>query len=137
MLKKVITIILTAVLCFLLISVTAFADGSSTYDISGAAKSSHIAISGSTATCTSTYEDAVAVKSIKIVQSLEKHSYLWVWDTVGSAITKTETDVANMSSTSIRTGITSGTYRVKSVFTVTLYDGTSETVTVYSQEVTV
>lgn len=124
-------------MCFSLLSVTAFAYGASTYDITSAIKSSSLDITGGTATCISTYNGVEIVKSVKIAQSFEKHSYLWVWDRVGSEITKTETDVANMSSTSIRTGITSGTYRVKSVFTVTLYDGRSETFTVYSQEVTV
>lgn len=137
MLKKVIPIILTVVLCFSLLSVTAFAEGSSTYDLTSAIKSSNLVISGSTATCGSSYDGGPVVKSVKVVQSLEKHSYLWVWDRIGSEITKTETDTNSLSCTNIKTGITSGTYRVKSVFTITLYDGRSETLTVYSNEVTV
>ena len=137
MFKKVITLILAVALCLSLLSVTAFADDASAYDISGAYKSSNLGISGSTATCGSSYDGTTFVKSIKIVQSLEKYSYLWVWDTVGSEVSRTDTDTNYMSFTNIRVNITSGTYRVKSVFTVTLYDGTSETVTVYSEEVTV
>lgn len=137
MFKKVLSVMIAVALCFSLISVTAFADSATPYDISGATKSSNLGISGSTATCGSSYDGSTVVKSIKIVQSLEKHSYLWVWDTVGSELSRTETDTDSMSFTNIRVNITSGTYRVKSVFTVTLYDGTSETVTVYSQEVTV
>lgn len=137
MLKKIISVLLTVALCFSLVSVTAFADSSTTYDLTTAIKSSSLVISGSTATCNSSYEGGDVVKSVKVVQSLEKHSYLWVWDRFGSEITKTETDTDSLSCVNIKTGITSGTYRVKSVFTVTLYDGRSETFTIYSNEVTV
>ena len=137
MLKKVVSIILTVVLCFSLFSVNVFAESASTYDLTTATKESNLAISGSTATCGSSYDGVEVVKSVKVVQSLEKHSFLWVWDRIGSEITKTETDTDSLSCVNIKTGITSGTYRVKSVFTVTLYDGRSETLTVYSNEVTV
>ena len=69
------------------------------------------------------------------MQSLERHSFLWSWDTVGGSWTKTETNAVSVTFTNTKSGLTSGTYRVKSVFTVTLSNGTSETVTVYSNEV--
>ena len=46
-----------------------------------------------------------------------------------------ETNAVSVTFTNTKSGLTSGTYSVKSVFTVTLSNGTSETVTVYSNEV--
>lgn len=137
MFKKIIAIFLVATMCFCLFAVTASAAGISTFDISSARKSSNLAISGTTATCGSSYFDSVSVRSIKVVQSLEKHSFLWTWSTVGGEWTKTVTNTDILSFTNTKSGLASGTYRVKSVFTVTLNDGTSETVTVYSTEVAI
>ena len=77
------------------------------------------------------------MSKVTISQSLEKHAFLWSWNTVGGVWTKTQTNVASTVFTNTKSGLTSGTYRVKSVFTVTLSDGTSESVTVYSNEVTI
>lgn len=135
MFKKIVAVLLVAVMCFSLLAITVSAQGISTCDISSAAKQSILSISGTTATCKSSYEGAVYVKSVKIVQSLQKESLFWTWSTVGGEWTKTSTNVASVSFTNTKSGLASGTYRVKSVFTVTLNDGTSETVTVYSAEV--
>lgn len=135
MFKKIMAVLLVAVMCFSLFAVTVSAAGISTFDISSAAKQSTLSFSGTTATCKSSYQGTATVKSVKIVQSLQKESIFWTWSTVGGEWTKTSTNVANVSFTNTKTGLASGTYRVKSVFTVTLNDGTSETVTVYSSEV--
>ena len=135
MFKRIMAVLLVSVMCFSIFAVTISAQGISTCDISSAAKQSILSISGTTATCKSAYIDAVYVKNVKIVQSLQKESLFWTWSTVGGEWTKTSTNVANVSFTNTKSGLTSGTYRVKSVFTVTLNDGTSETVTVYSAEV--
>lgn len=135
MFKKLLAVLMAAVICFSLFAVTVSAAGISTFDISSARKYSSLNISGSTATCGSTYQDTVSAKSIKVVQTLEKQGILWSWSTAGGAWTKTVTNARNLSFTNTKSGLASGTYRVKSVFTVTLSDGTSETVTVYSDEV--
>lgn len=74
--------------------------------------------------------------SVKITQSLEKHSFLWFWDTVGGEWT-TNSKKSSVSFTNYKSGLASGTYRVKSVFTVTTTSGQTETVTVYSAEKTI
>ena len=74
--------------------------------------------------------------TVKITQSLEKHSFLWFWDTVGGEWT-TNSKKSSVSFTNYKSGLASGTYRVKSVFTVTTTSGQTETVTVYSAEKTI
>ena len=135
MFKKIMAVLLVAVMCFSLFAVTVSAQGISTCDISSAAKQSILSISGTTATCKSSYQGTATVSKVVITQSLQKESIFWTWSTVGGEWTKTSTNVANVSFTNTKSGLASGTYRVKSVFTVTLSDGTSETVTVYSAEV--
>lgn len=85
--------------------------------------------------CKSSYNDWQTASKVVIVQSLEKKALLWSWSTVGGEWTKTTTNADTVSFTNTKSGLASGTYRVKSVFTVTLSDGTSETVTRYSSEV--
>ncbi len=135
MLKKILAIAMVAVMCLSLFAITASASGISVRDISSASKYSTLAISGSTATCKSVYEEASVVKSVKVVQSLQKKSFLWTWSTIGGEWTKISTNCSSVVFTNTKSGLASGTYRVKSVFTVTLSNGTSETVTVYSNEV--
>lgn len=135
MFKKTIVILLVVSIFVSVFAISVSAYGISTCDISSATKSSTLSISGTKATCFSKYLDGVAVAKVTITQSLEKHSFLWSWDTVGGSWTKTETNAVSVTFTNTKSGLTSGTYRVKSVFTVTLSNGTSETVTVYSNEV--
>lgn len=135
MLKKCLIVVLTVVMCFSVFVVTATAAGITTCDISSASKTSSLTLSGTTATCTSFYNDCQTASKIVIVQSLEKKSFLWSWNTVGGEWTKTVTNSANVAFSNKKTSLSSGTYRVKSVFTVTLSDGASETVTRYSSEV--
>lgn len=137
MLKKVLTITMVAVMCFSIFGITISAAGISTWDISSANKTSSLVISGTTATCVSKYTDSNTVASINIVQTLEKHAYLWTWNPVCDPWTKGGTNVRNLSLTNTKSGLSSGTYRVKSVFTVTLQNGKTESVTVYSSEVTI
>lgn len=136
MFKKIMSLFLVVVMCFALFVVTASAEDFSTFDISSAAKQSTLSFSGTTATCKSSYQGTVTVSTIEIVQSLQKKSGLWSWSSVGSESTRTYTNLSNVSFTTTKPGLLSGTYRVKSEFTVTLNDGTSETVTVYSDEKT-
>ena len=67
-------------------------------------------------------------------QYLQKQGILWIWSTYDSAEwTKTVySNVLTVSNT--KTGLSSGKYRLKTVFTFTDKQGKTETITVYSDE---
>lgn len=134
MFKKVLSLLVAIVFSVSMIGGTVWASNITPYDISGHIKNSGLSISNKTATCTSSYAGADGeCASIKIVQTLEKHSWLFFWDPI-SENTKTYYNTDDVYFKNYKYNLESGTYRVKSVFTVTLKDGRSETVTVYSGE---
>lgn len=95
---------------------------------------STLTVSGTTAYCASSTRGVDTVK-ITVEQTLEKHSgWFWIWNDVdGASWTKTvNTNTIRLSNT--KTGLSSGTYRLKSVFTLTSSSGKTETITVYSDE---
>lgn len=70
---------------------------------------------------------------ITIKHTLQKYWGLWIWNDVkGAEWSRTEERNSVRLSNSI-SGLDSGTYRVKSVFTLTNKSGKSETITVYSE----
>ncbi len=114
---------------------TVSASNISTYDLSGHTKYSSLSISGKKATCISVYRSlSDDCSSITAVQTLEKHSWFIFWDTVGDECKTTVTNKGSLSFTNYKDNLGSGTYRVKTVFTVVLKNGTSESITVYSSE---
>lgn len=129
--KKVISAILVLMLCmtFTLVA-SAQVD---LYAVGSSKRTSELYISSTTATCTSTYRDQTG-KTAKVIieQSLEKHDFLWSWSTYAGEWTKT-TNGGSAALTNKVYNLPSGTYRVKTVFTVTA-DGSTETITVYSAE---
>lgn len=130
--KKFVSILL-AVCIMMGICVTASAAAADTYDLSTATKSCVLTISSGRADFTSRFYDSdTSIKSVRIDQTLEKHSFLWFWDSLGKWNLTTYDNTAVCSNA--KRGLTSGTYRVKSDFTVTYYNGHKETVTVYSNE---
>lgn len=139
--KKVISIMLSLLLCFSF-SVPASAMTASIgivqpyYEIANNAQSKLI-ISGTTATCKSTADGKPDVTKIVAVQTLEKQGFLWFWDTYDNTTwTKTvNSNTLTMSNT--KSGLDSGNYRLKTVFTLTDKQGKTETITVYSDEKTV
>ncbi|MBD5130047.1 MAG: hypothetical protein HDT43_08995 [Ruminococcaceae bacterium] len=95
---------------------------------------SSLSIVGNTANCSSSVSGANNTISITITQTLQKHWGLWVWNDVENAgWTITENRHSAQMSNAI-SGLAGGTYRVKSVFTLTDANGKSETITVYSSE---
>lgn len=132
--KKIVSILLIfSVIIALCLNVSA----ASVYDVGSFTKTSYLSITNGQATCKSSYSESnVNTASVKITQSLEKHSFLWFWDTVGGEWT-TNSKKSSVSFTNYKSGLASGTYRVKSVFTVTTTSGQTETVTVYSAEKTI
>ena len=134
MLKKLITVLLAVVISFGMIGAVS-ASNISTFDISGHTKASSLIINNNKATCKSQYQSYNDdCSSITAVQTLEKRSWLVFWNTVGDKCTKTVTNTDALSFTNYKYNLDSGTYRVKTVFTVVLKDGRSESVTVYSSE---
>lgn len=134
MMKKLLSLLLAVVLLFGMTG-TVSATNISTYDLSGDSKFSVLVINNKTATCKSIYASlAEDCSSITAVQTLEKHSWFIFWDTVGDECKTTVTNKSDLSFTNYKYNLDSGTYRVKTVFTVVLKDGRSESVTVYSGE---
>ncbi|MBP1563354.1 MAG: hypothetical protein J6C38_06520 [Oscillospiraceae bacterium] len=94
-------------------------------------------IIGTTAYCTSSTTGVDTVK-ITVEQTLEKYSgWFWIWNNVdGASWTKT-VNYNSISMSNSKSSLTSGTYRLKSVFTLTSSSGKTETITIYSDMVEV
>lgn len=137
--KRIIPLVLLMICLCTVFSTTAFAD--TTYAVGGVAPAyeyarkatSELSISGQTAYCTSkTDGDAI---SITVEQTLEKHSgWLWIWDDVENASWSKTVNSSSVSLSNTASDLDSGTYRLKSVFTLTNSNGKTETITVYSSE---
>lgn len=138
-LKRMIALVLSMICLCTVFSTTAFAD--TTYAIGGVAlayeyarkATSELSISSQTAYCTSKTEgDAV---SITVEQTLEKYSgWFWIWDDVDNASWSKTVNRSSISLSNTASGLDSGKYRLKSVFTLTNSSGKTETITVYSNE---
>lgn len=94
---------------------------------------SDLNIVGTTAYCTSQTDSLNAV-SIKVTQTLQKHWGLWIWNDVKGASWSKQVDDSSIFLSNSKSGLENGTYRVKSVFTLTGKNGKKETITVYSSE---
>ena len=133
--KKMVSIILVVVMILTPITtVNASAAEYSTYDLSSCNKTSALTISNSTATCRSVFLGSADVSKVKVEQHLQKKSLL-IWSNVSSF--STTITGKNASFTNTKSSLSSGSYRLKSVFTVTMSDGQTETVTVYSDTKTI
>lgn len=139
--KKVISMLMCLLLCFSF-PVTSSAEtvshnGFQPYYEKASEAKSELTINGTTATCKSTLKGDPNVTKIIAVQTLEKQGFLWIWDTYDDTEwTKTVyTNTLTMSNT--KSGLSSGKYRLKTVFTLTDKLGDTETITVYSDEKTV
>lgn len=94
--------------------------------------SSSLSISSSTATCTSKFSGTSSVTKVSLVQYLEKYESS-TWSTYRGWSTSSNSSGLNVSN--LGTNLSSGTYRVRSVYTV--YVGTDyETVEVISDSKT-
>lgn len=139
--KRILTSVLTVACLFTCFATTASAKNVSTYAIGDTASpqydiatsvSSTLNFVGTTAECISQGSGLDTVK-ITVVQTLQKYSgWFWIWDDVDGA---TWTKTVNLSSIyfyNTKSGLSSGKYRVKSVFTFTNVNGKTETLTIYS-----
>lgn len=74
--------------------------------------------------------------SITVEQTLEKYSgWFWIWNSVDGAHWIESINASSISVVNTKSGLSSGTYRLKSVFTLTNSAGKTETITTYSEEV--
>lgn len=136
--RKVISILMCLLMCFSL-SVTASAQTIPTgivqpyYEMANEPTST-LSISGTTAICESYIKGYSDVVKITAVQTLQKQGFLWSWSKYdGAEWTKTVySNTLAMSNT--KTGLSSGKYRLKTVFTLTDKNGETEKITVYSDE---
>lgn len=146
--KRICASVLAAVCVCTCFSVTATADTNTntTYSQVGSvsplydiAKSvcSKLTLSGTTAQCVSQAFGDNVVK-ITVEQTLQKYSgWFWIWNDVNGASWSKTINGSSAQLFNTKNGLTSGTYRVKSVFTLTDKNGKTETITVYSGEKTV
>lgn len=139
--KKVFSLMAAILLCFSF-TVTASAKTVSEgvaqplYDKASEAKST-LSISGTTATCKSTVDGKSDVKKIVAVQTLEKQRSLWSWDKYRDAEWTKTVNSSSLTMSNKYYNLESGTYSVKTVFTLTDSQGKSETITVYSDDIQV
>lgn len=141
-LKKRIASLLAVVILCLNFSVVSYADTvtvtsldqgvSSAYEIASSCRAD-LTIQNCTAYCTSAAEGTVA-ESITVTQTLQKHWGLWIWNDVKDASWSKHINGSSVCLSNSKSGLDSGTYRVKSVFTLTDKNGKTETLTVYSDE---
>lgn len=91
-------------------------------------------IIGNTAYCTSK-SSSDDIVSISVEQTLEKYSgLLWIWNEVDGAKWSSTANRNSISVYNSKSGLSSGKYRLKSVFTLRNSSGETETITVYSAE---
>ncbi len=95
--------------------------------------SSELNIVGTSAECVSQADGVDAVR-ITVEQTLQKHWGLWIWNDVDGAEWTRTVDRNSIFLSNTKSGLDSGTYRVKSVFTLTDKNGKSETIPIYSDE---
>ena len=143
--KKLFVSILSVLYICISLSVTTFAADIHEYENEiitpmyeiAAETTSRLNVSGNTAYCTS-QSSSDDVVSISVEQILEKYSgWLWNWDEVDGAKWSSSVNRKSISVYNSKGGLSSGTYRLKSVFTLTSSSGKTETITVYSDEKTI
>lgn len=99
---------------------------------------SALVIEGTTAICASIVTGGSSVTSLTIEQYLQKEGFLWIYFSYDD--TSEWKTTVNRNATSFnneKSGLTRGTYRVKTIATLKTADGRSETITVYSDPVTI
>lgn len=141
--KKFLAVMMSAVMLCSAVSISAFADTTtqavvdeiSPYYESARRAESLLTIMSNSAECSSDCEGFSNVVQISVEQTLEKYSgWFWIWNEVEEANWNTTNRGSSIFVNNTRSGLTSGTYRLKSVFTLTNSSGKTETITVYSDE---
>ena len=145
---KKIAVFMSLVLVLLSMPLTAYAESVTPYAASTPAVPnwsitvdviSSLHYDGTTATCVSTVTGGSSVTSITVEQYLQKEGFLWIYYSYDSdsewktTVNKNWANVYNY----YTFGLTSGNYRLKTIATLKTADGRSETITVYSDILTI
>ncbi len=143
--KKSFALLLSAVMMFSSVSIVASAETTTSisdegiapaYEYASSAKSL-LHISANSAECTSNCTGSSDIVQINVEQTLQKFWGLWVWNDVDGANWSRTRNGSFVSAINTKSGLSTGTYRLKSVFTLTSSNGKTETITVYSEEKTI
>lgn len=143
--KKSFALLLSAFVMFSSVSIPASAETTTyvsndgiapAYEYASSAKSL-LYISSNAAECTSNCTGTSDIVNISVEQTLQSFWGLWIWNDVDGANWTKAKSGNSISLVSNKSGLSSGTYRVKSVFTLTDSSGKTETITIYSAEKTV
>lgn len=136
--RKVISLLMSLLMCFSL-SVTASAQAVPTsiaqpYYEKADSATSNLYISGTTANCESNIRGNSNVVKIVAEQYLQKQGFLWIWTTYDDAEWTKTVYTNSLAMSNTKMGLSSGKYRLKTIFTLTDKYGESETFTVYSDK---
>ena len=139
-------VLTVACLCSTWFATTVSAEATSTYSLVSSVSllydiaknvNSDLSISGTKAECKSQVFGVNATK-ITVEHTLQKYSgWFWIWNDVEGASWSKTVNNSSLNLSNTKSGLSSGKYRLKSVFTLTDKNGKSETITVYSSEVSV
>lgn len=136
--RRVISLLMSLLMCF---SVSAAASAQTVslgiaepyYEIASNARSD-LYLSGTTADCESYVIGNSGVVKIVAEQYLQRQGFLWIWTTYDDAEWTKTSYTSTLYMTNTKTGLKSGKYRLKTIFTLTDKYGKTETITVYSGE---
>ncbi len=143
--KKSIAILLSAFMVFSSTSIPVSAEMTTyvsnegiapAYEYANSATST-LYITSNSAECTSSCIGSSEIISISVEHTLQTFWGLWVWNDVDGANWSKTKSGRSISLVNTKNGLSSGTYRVKSVFTLTSSSGETETITIYSEEETI
>lgn len=143
--KKALSIIMAFICICSAFSIPSYAEEMSPYEENEIVSEYSIAISPisllainqGTATCTSRTNGGDCIQ-ISVTQTLQKYSgWFWSWDDVPNASWSKSVNLNSISLSNSKSGLSSGTYRLMSVFTLVNSSGQTETITVYSSERTI
>lgn len=143
--KKIMALVLSAVIIGSCLSVASYAEDLSPIiveeDISEyenvRSLSNSLTISSTTAYCDSVCTGFNNVVQITVTQTLQKFWGLWVWNDIDGASWQNTSMTNEIDISTSKSGLSSGTYRLKSVFTLWTQNGQTETITIYSSERTI
>lgn len=91
-----------------------------------------LVVSGGSADCYCSANGTTDIKSISVVMTLEKSGFLGIYSAVSGAKWTKTANSRSITLSGTKSGLADGTYRVKAVFTVTMNDGSTDTITAYS-----
>ena len=98
---------------------------------------SALTINQNTATCTSSV-DGLDCVHISATQTLQRYSgWFWSWDDVNDASWSKTVNMNSIWMSNSKSSLSSGTYRLRTDFSLTSSNGSTETITIYSNEVTI